>query len=729
MDVKRLNYFHYQFLQQGDFTDEQNYHLSMRRRHNQDFHTWGRVTGLDVSFTAGDRKVTISPGMAVDSEGREIILESNYDVDLQGHAGGAARSVYLVLAYKEEPTDPTLQAGVSGNTRVTESFQTEISVSPPADPSMKLILAKITLNPGPPASDGAVTSVDSSERTEAGAKIGVSTFPGLKLMVLGHGGAEWPELKGVEVSAPGSGLQGISVNSRKTSFSGDVVVNGDLTVKGVVNKTDELTIKDNIIRVNSYEPPVSTPPTPLNINGGLEVFRGGTAPNAQIIWDESVDKWKIGTVGSLVDIAYGTNWDNLTNNAVTNLHRHSKLVSANGAVDPALTVDNAGKVGIGTTTPADKLDVAGVLRILTGSNPIRFTSAWSGFPDPTTNQAEISNDTETYKTLMIIGNKSAGLGRRVSVWDRLEVNGSQKITGNLGVGVDNPSMSLQVNTISLWNRPAIGGAYSNNWAYLHVSNPHSIIWNEGTHMRFGVETGVGSGYAERLRITSDGELGIGTPDPKAKLQVVGGAIMPQHGNTDETGILFPKDPGGGAGDKGWIRYYARAGEDTTLEIGTSNDLQDHIALMPSGNVGIGTTNPESKLDVRGAIRVTGQIKCAQWKVTRVLRQEPGPLSGTGLGGSFTSEGGTLLIFAFGSGWSNTINKQIGMQINVDNMMMGAAKVFTNEASSHKSFVGTPIVITSIGAGSHTLNLFRINSDTQTDGNDFFDVTVLELPFR
>ena len=65
-----------------------------------------------------------------------------------------------------------------------------------------------------------------------------------------------------------------------------------------------------------------------------------------------------------------------------------------------------------------------------GSNPLRFTGGWTGFPDNATNRAEISNDTGTYKTLMIVGNKSAGIGRRVSVWDRLEVNGALAVSGN-----------------------------------------------------------------------------------------------------------------------------------------------------------------------------------------------------------------------------------------------------------------------------------------------------------
>src|SRR5262245_37298435 len=138
MAVQRLNYFHYQFLQEQDFKDEQAYHVAQRRRHNAQFHTWGRVRGLDVTFVAGERKVRVSPGVAVDSLGREIIVESNLDVDLQSHPG---ETVYLSLAYKEENTDPSTQPGVAGNfTRTTESFQTpRVSTTAPTDPTLDII--------------------------------------------------------------------------------------------------------------------------------------------------------------------------------------------------------------------------------------------------------------------------------------------------------------------------------------------------------------------------------------------------------------------------------------------------------------------------------------------------------------------------------------------------------------------------------------------------------------
>ncbi|MCK4491195.1 MAG: hypothetical protein KAU03_01125, partial [Candidatus Altiarchaeales archaeon] len=128
--------------------------------------------------------------------------------------------------------------------------------------------------------------------------------------------------------------------------------------------------------------------------------------------------------------------------------------------------------------------------------------------------------------------------------------------------------------------------------------------------RLDVEGGavIGATYSGTRTAPEDGLLvqgnvGIGTPaEPKAKLEVFGGAIMPAAGKSESAGILFPKDPGGGGGDAAWIRYYPRSGEATTFEIGTSNDKNDHIVLMPSGNVGIGTPEPKAKLHINGSVR-------------------------------------------------------------------------------------------------------------------------------
>jgi hypothetical protein len=188
-----------------------------------------------------------------------------------------------------------------------------------------------------------------------------------------------------------------------------------------------------------------------------------------------------------------------------------------------------GNVGIGIDAPQDRLEVAGAVRVGSGANPLQIGGGnYTGFVNLNSANAEISNDTSTYKTLMILGNSSAGMGRRVSVWDRLEVNGALAVTGDATVA----------------GAATVGG---------------------------------------RLAVS--------------------GALTPSAGNAGTAGILFPRDVGGGGGDAAWMRYYARSGEACTLELGTSNDADDHIALMPSGNVGVGIKAPAEKLEVAGAVRV------------------------------------------------------------------------------------------------------------------------------
>src|SRR5262249_49709187 len=103
----------------------------------------------------------------------------------------------------------------------------------------------------------------------------------------------------------------------------------------------------------------------------------------------------------------------------------------NGTTSPlTLAVD---QVGIGTTTPnpGTKLDVAGQVVVLSDTNPLYFTSEWRGMPSAELNAAEISNNTTTHKTLMIVGNYSAGSDRRVSVWDTLQVGSELHLLNDL----------------------------------------------------------------------------------------------------------------------------------------------------------------------------------------------------------------------------------------------------------------------------------------------------------
>jgi hypothetical protein len=51
---------------------------------------------------------------------------------------------------------------------------------------------------------------------------------------------------------------------------------------------------------------------------------------------------------------------------------------------------------------------------------------------------------------MIVGNKSGGLGRRVSVWDRLEVNGTFQVSGEVRLGASNAPVYIGGNQTGIF---------------------------------------------------------------------------------------------------------------------------------------------------------------------------------------------------------------------------------------------------------------------------------------
>lgn len=145
MAIKRLHYFDQQFLVEADFTDEQRYHVEMRRRLNRLLHSAGIAEGLEVNKTA-NRAVTIRPGAALDRDGRELIVETDRVIDLSNPAQfppGAA--VTITIAYQEAESDPSTATGASGNTRTTEQPAVQAVTGPlPVDGTV--LLATFTLD-------------------------------------------------------------------------------------------------------------------------------------------------------------------------------------------------------------------------------------------------------------------------------------------------------------------------------------------------------------------------------------------------------------------------------------------------------------------------------------------------------------------------------------------------------------------------------------------------------
>lgn len=137
----------------------------------------------------------------------------------------------------------------------------------------------------------------------------------------------------------------------------------------------------------------------------------------------------------------------------------------------------------------------------------------------------------------------------------------------------------------------------------------------------------GAGHTRLFVDAATGRVGVGTNTPAFGLDVVGGAriqggpIVPSVGNSENDGIQFPKDPGGGGGDRAFIRYYVEGGEATKLLIGNNNDANDRISFVQfnaerltiyNGRVGINNATPTVPLDVTGDARVTGKLTIGDW---------------------------------------------------------------------------------------------------------------------
>jgi hypothetical protein len=81
-----------------------------------------------------------------------------------------------------------------------------------------------------------------------------------------------------------------NVTFANLTATGDTILQGNLTVSGTTTtvNTETINLADNIITLNSNE--AGTP----SQNAGIEIERG-TSTNKTLVWDESADKWTIGS--------------------------------------------------------------------------------------------------------------------------------------------------------------------------------------------------------------------------------------------------------------------------------------------------------------------------------------------------------------------------------------------------------------------------------------------------
>jgi len=146
--------------------------------------------------------------------------------------------------------------------------------------------------------------------------------------------------------------------------------------------------------------------------------------------------------------------------------------------------------------------------------------------------------------------------------------------------------------------------------------------------------------------------------------------------------------------------------------------QRELLIIGAGNFG-------SDLYVRG------KIHSPLWKVTRIWDNYNGLFASTPptpprpATAFFDTNGGTLLIFVSGAGYTNAGARLIGVEVFLNDCSIGKVQTFTNETGSHKTFTSNSIVATP-GSGTQKL-VIKALADTLINPDDYLNVTVLEMP--
>ncbi|KUY30849.1 calcium-binding protein [Elizabethkingia ursingii] len=100
----------------------------------------------------------------------------------------------------------------------------------------------------------------------------------------------------------------------------------------------------------------------------------------------------------------------------------------------------------------------------------------------------------------------------------------------------------------------------------------------------------------KFSIIENGNIGIGTTNPQAKLEIYGGGDLALKGATEDAGDLIFQQNTGKQNARIW------SSEQGGLFF-SGSDSNPKITLIDNGNFGIGTTNPQAKLDVNGNISI------------------------------------------------------------------------------------------------------------------------------
>jgi len=299
---------------------------------------------------------------------------------------------------------------------------------------------------------------------------------------------------------------------------------------------------------------------------------------------------------------------------------------------------NGGSVGLGTSSPTEKLSIAGVSSFNTGLKLSGNTVNGTGMSLENTGSGGHKFTLFSSASGLSVGAGGFAIYDETAAAYRLAINS----TGKVGIGTPTPAAALDV--FGEWD--GANGALT-----LHATKPSIRLrggaltdWlvqensDDSGNLEFSSKTFGSTGFFPVMSLTSGGFLGLGTTAPTENLTIAGVASY-------NNGLKLSGNSGGGTGMA--IENTASGGHKYAFFAGGSGDsvgaggfaIYDdtaasyRFAIKANGFVGIGKPNPTTMLDINGTtttkvLTITGGSDLA----------EPFPMSGAHL-----AEGSVVII--------------------------------------------------------------------------------------
>ncbi len=301
------------------------------------------------------------------------------------------------------------------------------------------------------------------------------------------------------------------------------------------------------------------------------------------------------------------------------------LVRAQTNVFPA-----SGSVGVGTPTPGAPLEVfsttGGYTAFITGGGTSVTRFALRNETDQGQVELDIAGGSNPYA--LIQAGKTANIGLQFSAASYAFLNGSfgigtSSLPSNGKLQVNGIVDSIAVNSSGAFRvfdgTNFAGGVGSDAWAHNCANTDFTVFTPNNLYLS--------AGSAKRVSILANGNVGIGTNNPASLLTVGAASVFPGYafdgkfniqggalGTTVGSSIKigdFSFDTGGNHAGLGISATRVSTGSDWTttgvkfqFDVDKTNPVADKIlTFTSSGNVGIGTSLPVSKLSIAGRLDV------------------------------------------------------------------------------------------------------------------------------